>query len=85
MAKTTEELVNGPDQLCPATELTTTAPDGAVTFRSPVEGGGNLAPISVPTMLRKAAEEAPDKMALSVKRKGEWLSWNYRQYYKDSR
>ena len=70
--------------MAPASELTTTAPDGAVTFRDPVDME-SLAPMSVPTMLRRAAEEAPDKMALSVKRKGEWLAWSYKQYYKDSR
>ena len=77
----------GPDQVLPATSLTCSTPDGAVKLRTQVDSPHlpTLAPMSVPTLLAKAAEARPDKVALAVKRNGEWIKWTYKQYYKDSR
>ena len=32
-------------------------------------------PVSVVTLLTRAAEDAPDHTALSVKRDGDWVNW----------
>ena len=79
-----KQFLNGPDQILPATSLTTTEPNGAVLFRD-METTGDVAPMSVPTMLKTTAGLYPDKTALSVKRSGEWLKWSYKQYHSDSR
>ena len=54
MADTTERFLNGPDQILPATGLTTTQPDGAVLFRD-MEATKDVAPLSVPSLLKKTA------------------------------
>ncbi len=64
--------------------LTTFLPDGAVRLRDS-SGQGSLTtvpPLSVPSLLRQAAERNPDGLALAVKRDGEWMKWNYEQYNK---
>ena len=42
-------------------------------------------PVSVVTLLTRAAEDAPDHTALSVKRDGEWVNWSYEKYLEDVR
>ena len=37
-------------------------------------------PISVPSLLEKAAKEAPEILALSVKRDEKWIKWTYKEY-----
>ncbi len=67
--------------------LTTFLPDGAVRLRDS-SGQGSLTtvpPLSVPSLLRQAAERNPDGLALAVKRDGEWMRWNYEQYNKVSK
>ena len=75
--------MKGPDQLLPATSLTTTEPDGVVLFRT-TETMGDRPPVSVPTLLQKAADTYPDKTALAVKRSDQWKKWSYRQYLADT-
>ena len=41
--------------------------------------------MSVVTLLTRAAEDAPDHTALSVKRDGEWVNWSYEKYLEDVR
>lgn len=75
---------DGPDRLLPASGLTATLPDGCVDLRD-MSSASSVPPISVPTLLKDAAENCPESVALGVKRNGEWIKWNYAQYYKDSR
>ena len=42
-------------------------------------------PVSVVTLLTRAAEDAPDHTALSVKRDGDWVNWSYEKYLEDVR
>lgn len=74
----------GPDRLISGGELTATTPDGCVKIRD-LEDDCSVAPISVPSMLKHAAERDPEKVALGVKRDGEWIEWNYQKYYQESR
>ena len=80
---------NGPDQLIGdelATKLTTTQPDGIVQLRRYEQDGfeKQYPPLSVPTMLKSAAETCPKNTAMAVKRNGSWMKWNYEEYYKQS-
>ncbi len=85
MAETEKkDFLNGPDQILPATCLSTTEADGAVTFRD-MASTSEVPPLSVPTLLKQAAAAFPDKMAMAVKRNGEWVNWTYKQYLADSR
>ena len=78
MEDTAKRFLAGPDQILPATGLTTTQPHGAVLFRD-MEATKDVAPMSVPTLLKRTAAAHPDKTALAVKRGGEWLKWSYKQ------
>ena len=84
-----EKYCNGPDQVIGdevVTELTTTQPDGAVRLRKYDEDGNERhQPLSVPTMLKNAAEKWPQNTALAVKRDGSWKKWNYKEYYEQSK
>jgi len=42
-------------------------------------------PVSVVTLLTRAAEDAPDHVALCVQRDGEWVKWTYEKYLDDVR
>jgi long-chain-fatty-acid--CoA ligase ACSBG len=84
MADTKKEFMNGPDQLIPATSITTTVPEGAVVLRD-MENTSDIPPMSCPTLLKQTAAAFPDKLALAVKRNGEWMNWTYKQYHADTR
>ena len=83
-----DEYNNGPDQIIGeeiAVGLTTTFPDQAVRIRRYEQDGfEKYPPLSVPTMLKNAAEQWPQNTAMSVKREGRWQKWNYQQYYEQS-
>lgn len=69
-------------QIIPGSEnYTTWTPDGCVKLRD-LDSASSVPPLSVPTLLKNAAETASkDSVALAVKRNGEWIKWNYQQYY----
>ncbi|ODN00703.1 Long-chain-fatty-acid--CoA ligase ACSBG2 [Orchesella cincta] len=76
----------GPDQILPSEALYTWHSDGAVRISR--LGSGEMAdrtPMSVPSLLQRAAQRAPERMALAVKRNGEWQKWTYKQYLRDVR
>ena len=77
-----EELLAkmGPDRVLPAEHLTTTESDGVVKLRMGEDEVGSLQPISVPGLLIKAANVAPNVIALGVKRDNKWVKWTYREY-----
>jgi hypothetical protein len=69
----------GPDQILPSEALCTWHPDGAV--RVSKMGTGEMSerkPISVPSLLMRAASRAPERTALAVKRNGDWVKWTYK-------
>lgn len=39
---------------------------------------GNETPRTVPEMLDAAAAKHPDRVAVKIKRDGQWREWNYR-------
>ena len=77
----------GPDRVLEDSEgLTTWSPDGHVKLRDCRSNGLNqVPPVSVPTLLKRSAQSAPDSVALGVKRDGNWIRWTYKQYYEESR
>ena len=79
-----QAFLEGPDQLLPATSLTTTDPNGAVVFRDE-KTVSEVPPMSVPTMLERTASMFPDKTALAVKRSDEWIKWSYKKYLSDTK
>jgi len=62
--------------------LTTSLADGFVKLRDSDESLSSVPPLSVPSLLRRAKEQSPEVLALAVKREGQWVKWNYDQYYK---
>ena len=89
MEKEKPQNCQGPDQLIgdeDALELTTTRPDGAVRLRKYEEDcSDKYPPVSVPTMLKNTAQRYPSNTAMAVKRNGEWIKWNYEEYYEQSK
>ena len=83
-----EKFCNGPDQVIGnenATKLTATLPDAAVKIRRYEQDGfDKYPPLSVPSMLRNAAENWPENISMAVKRDGTWKKWNYKEYYEQS-
>ncbi|KAK7076856.1 catalytic activity protein [Halocaridina rubra] len=83
-AKQTEYL-NGPDQVVPSDLVKTWEPVGAVKLKIGDHGPSAHTPISIPTLLKKAAEKYPESNALCVKRDGVWKMTTYREYYEQVR
>ena len=84
-----EKYCNGPDQVIDgniASKLTTTLPDEAVKIRRYEQYGfDKYPPLSVPSMLKNAAETWPENTAMAVKGNGTWQKWNYKEYYEQSK
>lgn len=45
--------------------------------------GGGVAPVSLPTVVKRSCDAAFDLPAMKVKRDGEWQTWTYGRYYHD--
>jgi len=82
-----EEPLTGPDRLLPATTYTTSDPSVPVKLWMPLDDEecddeDVRTPLSVPTLFTRAAEDAPDHIALKVKRDkgGVWETWTYEEY-----
>ncbi|KAK8731594.1 hypothetical protein OTU49_007382 [Cherax quadricarinatus] len=75
------EYLNGPDQIIPADCIKTWKPNGVTKLKLGEQGPSAHPPVSVPTLLKKAAEKYPNTHALCVKRNGEWKNTTYREYY----
>jgi long-chain-fatty-acid--CoA ligase ACSBG len=78
---------NGPDQLIlEADSVYNWHPDGAVKIRDhDPESLIKDPPISVPSILERAAKKYPDHPAMCVKRDGAWVEWTYNMYHQESR
>ncbi|KAI0214317.1 hypothetical protein LSAT2_000559 [Lamellibrachia satsuma] len=76
---------NGPDEIVPAESVMTWHRSEAVKLRMQSTGHLSEKPISLPTLLLNASRKYADKTALAVKRNGDWVKWNYEDYYKEAR
>jgi len=75
----------GPDRVLPADSFTSTRPEVPVKLRGGNHPSAEWAPKSVWKMLQETVVRAPDQIALTVKRDGRWVSWNYVEYEADIR
>jgi len=73
----------GPDQILESQSFITTDINGSVRLRLGKDAPSNYEPISVPSLLKKAAKKCPNHTAMCVKRNGEWVKWTYEDYLKD--
>ncbi|XP_018576089.1 long-chain-fatty-acid--CoA ligase ACSBG2 [Anoplophora glabripennis] len=73
---------NGPDQVVPSDDIFTVKADGYVRLRIPESGKAieTITPISIPSLLKRSAEEFPDHTALAAKVNGKWEKITYQQY-----
>jgi long-chain-fatty-acid--CoA ligase ACSBG len=76
-----EKYYDGPDQIiAEASEFCNSNADGAVKIRDhDPESLIKDPPISVPSILERAAKNLPDHPAMAVKRDGAWIQWTYSQ------
>ena len=59
-------------------------PEAAVRLTISSSGAQSLAPISVPTLLRRTVERSPDSLALRCREEGGGqVDWTYSQYYQE--
>ncbi|XP_067017003.1 long-chain-fatty-acid--CoA ligase ACSBG2-like [Acropora muricata] len=65
----------------PAESTWTTKADDGVKLRMGSSGATSRVPRTVVQKLERAVRVAPKRVALSVKRNGEWVQWNYQEYY----
>ncbi|KAK4318096.1 hypothetical protein Pmani_010879 [Petrolisthes manimaculis] len=79
------EYLNGPDQIIPTDCIKTWEASGVTKLKIGDQGTSTHTPVSVPTLLKKAAEKYPDINALCVKQGGEWHGTTYTQYYQQVR
>lgn len=92
-SESTLEPETGPDRLLPAESYTSCNPATPVKLWMPrgeeeeedCDDEDLRPPLSVVTLLARAAEDAPDHTALCVKRDGEWVKWSYDRYLEDVR
>lgn len=73
----------GPDQILDTESYISTSTDGCVKLR--LQDSPEVLPISVPSLLEKAAKEAPEVLALAVKREDKWIKWTYKEYLQEVR
>lgn len=70
----------GPDQIVPATNLTTFKRNGHVHIRIPESGKAieTQPAISVPSFLQRTADAYPENIALAQKVDGKWQKTTYK-------
>lgn len=71
---------NGPDQILDSNTFTTTDPNGSVKFQLDLVENNPFQPISIPSLLKKAVDQAPHVEALAVQRDDVWIKWTYQEY-----
>ena len=69
----------------PAENFWTTKSDGAVKLRMGSSGRKSIVPRTVVQLFEQAVRVAPNRVALAVKRGGEWVKWTYQEYYESTR
>ncbi len=71
----------GPEQILPTNSYVATEADGCVKLRMGAPGTPEgCEAISIPGLLKRAVEVAPEVVAMAVKRDDEWKKWTYTQY-----
>lgn len=85
MTPAMKDATNGPDEIIEADSVVTWHRNEAVKLRMQSSGPLSEKPISLPTLLLNASRNYADKTALAVKRNGDWVKWNYQDYYKEVR
>ena len=69
----------------PAESSWTIQADGAVKLLLGSSEITSRVPMTVVQSLQRAVRLAPSRVALAVKRNGEWVKWTYREYYESVR
>ena len=69
----------------PAESLWTVQADGAVKLLMGSTESTSRVPMTVVQGLQRAVRIASSRVALAVKRNGEWVKWTYREYYESVR
>ena len=65
----------------PADSSWTVQGDGAVNLLLESSGSRSRVPITLVQGLERAVRVASNRVALAVKRNGEWVKWTYQEYY----
>lgn len=75
------DFLNGPDQVFPASQVSTSKADGRVKLRMEETGVAARKPLSVPGLLKKIAHEYPNSPALCYKEDdNQWKTITYKEY-----
>lgn len=69
--------------LAPSDDFLTTKVDGSVRIRIGSGKSESRTPLTVPQFFEKTVQSSRKKIALGVKRDGQWKTWTYEQYYDD--
>ena len=70
-------------ELAPAEDYHTSKANGTVRIRVGSTTHTNQTPLTVPQFIERTVQSARNKIALGVKRNGNWKTWTYEQYYDD--
>jgi len=74
------------NNILPATDHRSWAPDGAVTLQMQESGPHSRQPISIPTMFSNTVDNHPGHLALHTRdQNGQDVKWTYEQYMQDVR
>lgn len=81
------EYRNGPDQIIPCNNLITWDPISPVKLRIEKSGMGNETPVSIPSMMKRNANEVPTAPALKAKdpKTGKESVWTWSAYHQECR
>jgi len=80
------ERKRGPDRILPANKLSGTMPDSTVEIKFDNRHPESMIePVSFWTILQETVKRCPDRVALSVKRNNETVTWTYKEYEADIR
>jgi len=74
----------GPDRVLPSNQYSGSMPDSVVELRMDNKIPRSMEPpFSVWTMMNRTVARCPDRLALSVKRKDELVTWTFKEYQED--
>jgi len=81
------EYSNGPDQIIPCNNLITWDPTTPVKIRMENNGYGNEEPVSIPSLLKRNANQVPNNPAMKTKNpeSGEETVWTWSDYHNEVR
>jgi len=80
------ERKRGPDRILPANKFSGTMPDSTVEIKfNNRHPESMIEPVSFWTILQDTVKRCPDRLALSVKRNDETVTWTYKEYEEEIR